>query len=221
MLNDLGLALMDSGNLEAALEAYNQARALDPRFAPVEFNRALALERLGLPRAGLEAMREASQAALGGWKDEAARTVAALEQTAQARNAESDRVEQARGALLDGTLPDPQLVRAYPGTFRFQLYTALAFAADRAAVEKLLPLARQLDGSADRRGSHSGSTTPRPTPTLAGPRSRPGSGASLRARPRTSGPRCSPRRAQRDSRTTRSTCFRGSFPHATTSSPAW
>ncbi len=145
VLNDLGLALMDSGNLEAALEAYDQARALDPRFAPVEFNRALALERLGLPRAGLEAMREASQAALGGWKDEAARTVAALEQTAQARNAESDRVEQARGALLDGTLPDPQLVRAYPGTFRFQLYTALAFAADRAAVEKLLPLARQLD----------------------------------------------------------------------------
>ena len=137
---------MDSGNLEAALEAYDQARELDPKFAPVEFNRALALERLGLPRAGLQAMREASQVALGGWKDEAARTVAALERTAQSRAAGSERVEAARRALLDGTLPDPQLVKAYPGTFRFQLYTALAFAPDRAAAEKLLPLARQLDG---------------------------------------------------------------------------
>lgn len=145
VLNDLGLALMDSGQLEAALEAYDQARAMDPGFPPVEFNRALALERLGLPRAGLEAMRAASQSALGGWKDEAARTVAALEQTARARTAESERVEQARRALLDGTLPDPQLVRAFPGTFRFQLYTALAFAPDRAAIEKLRPLARQLD----------------------------------------------------------------------------
>jgi len=145
-LNDVGLALMDSGNLEAALEAFDQARELDPAFAPVEFNRGLALERLGLPRAGLQSMREASQVALGGWKDEAARTVAALERTVQVRTAGSEQLEAARHALLDGTLPDPQLVRSYPGTFRFQLYTALALAPDRTAVEKLLPLARQLDG---------------------------------------------------------------------------
>jgi tetratricopeptide (TPR) repeat protein len=145
-LNDVGLALMDSGNLEAALEAFDQARELDPAFAPVEFNRGLALERLGLPRAGLQSMREASQVALGGWKDEAVRTVAALERTVQVRTAGSEQLEAARHALLDGTLPDPQLVRSYPGTFRFQLYTALALAPDRTAVEKLLSLARQLDG---------------------------------------------------------------------------
>ena len=145
-LNDLGLALMDSGSLEAALEAFDQAHDLDPKFAPIEFNRALALERLGLPRAGLQAMREASQVALGGWKDEAARTVAALERTVQSRSAGSEQVEAARRALLGGTLPDSEMVKAYPGTFRFQLYTALAFAPDRPAVEKLLPLARQLDG---------------------------------------------------------------------------
>jgi len=145
-LNDLGLALMDSGSLEAALEAFDQAHELDPSFAPVEFNRALALERLGLPRAGLPSMREASRVALGGWKDEATRTVAALERTVQTRTTSSEQVEAARRALLEGSLPDPQLVRSYPGTFRFQLYIALALAPDRAAVEKLLPLARQLDG---------------------------------------------------------------------------
>ena len=64
----------------------------------------------------------------------------------QTRTASSEQVEAARRALLEGTLPDSQLVRAYPGTFRFQLYTALALAPDRAAVEKFLPLARQLDG---------------------------------------------------------------------------
>src|SRR5262249_13335854 len=53
-LNALGRALMDSGNLDAALEAFDQARELDPTFPPVKFNRALALERLKLPRAGLE-----------------------------------------------------------------------------------------------------------------------------------------------------------------------
>lgn len=106
-LNDLGLALMDGGNLEAALEAFDQARELDPRFVPVEFNRALALERLGLPRAGLQAMRDASQVALGGWKDEAGRTVAALEHTVQTRTASSEQVEAARRELLEGTLPIP------------------------------------------------------------------------------------------------------------------
>ncbi len=146
-LNDLGLALMDSGKLEAALEAYDQARELDPTFAPVEFNRALALERLGLPRAGLDTIREASLRAKGGWKDEAVRIASSLQSTVDARTAESARVEQAREAMLEGRMPEPTLVRAVPGIFRSQFYVALALAPDRAAVEQLLPLARELDGS--------------------------------------------------------------------------
>jgi tetratricopeptide (TPR) repeat protein len=145
-LNDLGLALMDSGKLEAALEAYDQARELDPTFAPVEFNRALALERLGLPRAGLETMREATRRAEGGWKDEAVRIASSLQSTVDARAAESARVERAMEAMLEGRMPEPALVRAVPGIFRSQFYVALALAPDRAAVEQLLPLARELDG---------------------------------------------------------------------------
>jgi len=145
-LNDLGLALMDSGNLEAALEAYDQARELDPGFAPVEFNRALALERLGLSRAGLQTMREASQRAQGGWKDEAVRITSSLQSTVEAQSSETARVEEARDAMLEGRLPEPALVRAFPGIFRTQFYVALALAPDRAAVERLLAVATELDG---------------------------------------------------------------------------
>ena len=145
-LNDLGLALMDSGNLEAALEAYDQARELDPSFAPVEFNRALALERLGLPRAGLQTLREAARGAQGGWKDEAGRIAASLQSTVDAQSSETARVQQASDAMLDGRMPPPELVRAFPGIFRTQFYIALALAPDRAAVEQLLPVARELDG---------------------------------------------------------------------------
>src|SRR5262249_12560514 len=145
-LNDLGLALMDSGNLDAALEAYDQAREIDPSFAPVEFNRALALERLGLARAGLQTMREASRSAQGGWKDEAGRIAASLQSTVDTQSSETARVQQARKAMLEGRMPDPSLVAGFPGAFRAQFYTALALAPDRAAIEQLLPLARQLDG---------------------------------------------------------------------------
>ncbi|HET9155755.1 MAG TPA: CHAT domain-containing protein [Myxococcaceae bacterium] len=145
-LNDLGLALMDSGSLDGALEAFDQARELDPTFPPVEFNRALVLDRLKLPRAALETIRKAAQGAAGGWKDEAVKLTSSLQSGVDDRAAESRRVEEAMQALLDGRLPDPSLVSAFPGVFRSQLYRALALAPDRAAVEKLLPLARQLDG---------------------------------------------------------------------------
>ena len=144
-LNDVGLALMDSGNPEAALEAYDRARELAPSFAPPRFNRALALDRLDLPRAALEEMRDASRSAEGGWKDEALRTARSLQATVESRLAEKARVEEAKQALLEGRVPDAGLVRTFPGSFRAQFYVALALAPDRASVERLLPLARELD----------------------------------------------------------------------------
>jgi hypothetical protein len=63
-----------------------------------------------------------------------------------ARSSETARVQQASDAMLEGRMPDPALVRAFPGIFRTQFYVALALAPDRAAVEKLLPVATELDG---------------------------------------------------------------------------
>jgi tetratricopeptide (TPR) repeat protein len=45
--NNLGLALRDSGNLEAAIASFKEALRLNRKYAPAHFNLGLVLEKQG------------------------------------------------------------------------------------------------------------------------------------------------------------------------------
>lgn len=95
---NLGVLLVNAGELRDAAQAYRQARALRPEFHAAAINLGLALERMGQPEAALDAWTQALQ-------DDAART-ALLNQRGRLLE-ERKRYVEAERALRASLLTDP------------------------------------------------------------------------------------------------------------------
>ncbi|HUM12310.1 MAG TPA: CHAT domain-containing protein [Myxococcaceae bacterium] len=144
--NDLGLALLELGQPEAALEALDLALREDPSLPQALFNRGLALERLHLDRAATSAFRLASAAAAGGWRAEADASLQRL-QTRIATEADQARTLASVGQELaeEQRAPPGELLVRAPGALRRAFYSAVALAPSDARLAALLPTARDLD----------------------------------------------------------------------------
>ncbi|HTS82374.1 MAG TPA: CHAT domain-containing protein [Myxococcaceae bacterium] len=149
VLADRGLVRMEQGRCEEALEYLDRALGTQPDYLPALFNRGLCLRQLGLPVAAAAALGKVTDAQAGGWSTEAGTDRLAVEQRATGQAAREQAFKDAGAALVSSQRPpSPELLQQAPGRVRGSLNAALASAGTRAELERLLPVARELDSIA-------------------------------------------------------------------------
>jgi tetratricopeptide (TPR) repeat protein len=149
--NDIGLALLELGQPEAALEAFAAAEKGDPTLPQPGFNRALALERMGLPRAAKAALEGVLPRAPGGWRAEAQDRIRRLDAGIARRQEDSAAMSRALKELVEHqTPPDSTWLTRAPASVRSSFYRALALAPDAATVQRIRPLAVDVDRLGDK-----------------------------------------------------------------------
>ncbi|MFZ5446618.1 MAG: CHAT domain-containing protein [Myxococcota bacterium] len=146
VLSDLAAVALVEGRDEEALALAQDALDLSPQLPQAAWNRALALERLQLPRVAAEAFRKLGALDPAGWGAEARRRAEALDA------AWSERVRRTQEALdagatmvLEGRPMPATAVRAMPSWARMNFRYALLGAATADEVRGLEPVARELD----------------------------------------------------------------------------
>jgi tetratricopeptide (TPR) repeat protein len=136
------------GDSQAALRLADQALALDPTHAPALWNRALALDALGLD---LVAARTFDAVAARGeprWQDEArARAGELRRSTEEVRKGWEAALEAGDELVKTGAFPSPDLLSEAP-VLRHYFYDAVRSATSSEEVLRLLPLAQQMDAQA-------------------------------------------------------------------------
>jgi hypothetical protein len=139
--NDRAVLDLQRGHAGEAL-----ARLPSGREGAAAWNRALALAALGLDLDAARAFSEVAAAGETGWSVEAAFRAEQLRQRVQLGRAAQRRIQQAGVALLlEGTLPDDELVRRYASPVRYYFNHAVRSATTADQVRALEPLARALD----------------------------------------------------------------------------
>ena len=138
------IALVE-GKPEAAVLAAGAALASNPHHVQAMWNRALALERLGMPFTAAEAFAAVAARRESGWSEEASERAAEM-RARFSRRLEAWQAARETGArLVGGRLPDDATVAAYPGLMRRYFYDAVRAAASADHVRALRPLAETLD----------------------------------------------------------------------------
>lgn len=134
-----------TGKPEDAVLAAAAALASNPGHVQATWNRALALDRLGMPLTAAEAF--AAVAALGetGWSQEASDCAAALRSRVERRNAAGKAAREAGARLVAGGMVDDHTVAAYPGLVRLYFHDAVRAASSAERMRALRPLAAALD----------------------------------------------------------------------------
>ena len=135
-----------AASAERALSLASQALRTDPRSAQAQWNRALALRRLGLSLLAARAFDEIAGLREPGWLVEATANADQLRRSYQRRaddwrhtKAEADRMVLGGPVLADTT------VAMAPSLARDAFYLALATASTPARIDQLAGLARALD----------------------------------------------------------------------------
>ena len=137
---------LQRGDLAGALERLEGVLVRASSHPQAQWNRGLALERLGLAAAAVGAFEQVAALGEPGWADEALRRAEAL-RARVAREREQGQAAQAAGEALlaGGAMPPVEQISRYPGTFRLYLYDALRVARTVEQVKALWPLAEALD----------------------------------------------------------------------------
>jgi len=150
---DLAAADLRLGELDEALDLLDGVLAFAPRHPQALWNRALALQALGLRAGAAEAFGAVARLREPGWSSEAAARAKALAEQEEALKARFQAAVDAGGALvIDGLARPPALVRAAPMVARTTFFLALWSRPSADEVRALAPLARELDAlAADRR----------------------------------------------------------------------
>jgi hypothetical protein len=125
----------------AALAAADAALHKEPGQAEASWNRALALRDLGLPLTAAQTFDAVAAHGEAGWADEARRRASSL----RAAEAERERAYRAAAAagkamIASGAVPEGEVVRAFGGLMRRDLYEAARTAPTRARMLALLPV---------------------------------------------------------------------------------
>jgi hypothetical protein len=119
---------------------------VDAKLEPAVWNRALALESMGLELGAAQEFSQVAAAGEPGWSTEAAFRAEALRQKVALGRAAQRQVTNAGVALFkSATLPDAALVRRYPSSIRYYFNHAVRSAETADAERALAPLAKQLD----------------------------------------------------------------------------
>jgi hypothetical protein len=132
----------------AALAAADAALHAQPGQPEASWNRALALRDLGLPLTAAQTFDVVAAHNETGWAEEARRRASAL----RAAEAERERAYRAAAAagqamIATGAAPPSDVVRAFAGLMRRDLYEAARTAPNRARVLGLLPVADAVDSA--------------------------------------------------------------------------
>jgi cellulose synthase operon protein C len=131
---------------ERALLFATRALRLAPEHPQARWNRALALEKLGLWRMAADAFEQVARLGEPGWSAEATRRASQLETMADAiRGTWRDGLQAKERLILHGELPANDQIRATPGLMRLALYDAVRAAPSPERVLALRPLAEALD----------------------------------------------------------------------------
>lgn len=135
-----------TASAERALSLTSDALALEPRSAQAQWNRALALRRLGLALLAARAFDELAGLHESGWPDEATANAEQLRRRYQREvddwrrtKAEADRM------VLGGPVLAESTVALVPSLARDAFYVALATASTTERIDQLAGLARALD----------------------------------------------------------------------------
>lgn len=145
--SDTAAVALAAGDPAAALAHADAALAAAPQLAQARWNRALALQALGLPLAAAAELDQVAQQREPGWSDEAGQRAAALREPVQVRMRELAAYQAAAAAMVAGTGPALGAAQAsrHPGLARRDLYDALAAAGSADEARALAPLAAELD----------------------------------------------------------------------------
>jgi hypothetical protein len=131
---------------ERALSLATDALRLDPGHPQAKWNRAIALQRLGLSLAAARTFDEIAALREPGWADEARRRAQDLNDKYR-RSTEDWRhtKDDADRMILGGPVLSDQVVSRVPSRARDAFYQALATAATVSRIDELARLARALD----------------------------------------------------------------------------
>jgi len=146
VLADRGLVRLEQSRCAEALELLDRALFVDPDYLPARYNRALCLKQLRLQFAAEKALGSVAGSAAGGWSQEAKLEHDGIDRL----RAETKREDQASRNTVEALVrTQTQLPEAFvtsrPSTARFGYYHAVAGAPDRPSLERLRPMARDLD----------------------------------------------------------------------------
>jgi tetratricopeptide (TPR) repeat protein len=142
--NDQAAAALAAGDASSALPLLDQVLDREPLHPQALFNRAVALRALDLPLTAARSFERVSALGEPGWSAEAAGAAQRLRTSYEQRAVAANRSREVRRALArEGRLPSAG--EGLPDDLREGLYEATWCAPTRAAVERLLPLARRLD----------------------------------------------------------------------------
>jgi cellulose synthase operon protein C len=143
--SDRAAIALVSGKPEQAVLAAAAALESDPRHVQATWNRALALERLGMPLTAADAFAAVAARGEKGWSQEASERSAALRAQFERRKAAWKAANQAGVRLVAGGTVDDDTVNAYPSLVRLYFYDAVRAAPSAERVRALRPLAQALD----------------------------------------------------------------------------
>jgi hypothetical protein len=140
------LATSNPQDLGAALALADGALKQRPGLTAAEWNRALALARLGLPRLAAQAFANVAARGEPGWSKEARQRAATLVADADALDRSWHQAWDAGLRMVNEGTPMPlSLVDSHPAVARGFLYDALRAAPSRERVLALEPVALRLD----------------------------------------------------------------------------
>lgn len=146
--SDAAAVALSEGRFEDALTLAQAALDARPDHPQAAWNRALALERLGLGLSAAAAYRALAARAEPGWSTEASHRADALETSWKRGLAASQAALDAAARMTLAGEPMPvDVALAMPSWSRMNLRYALLTATSRAQVEALRPLARALDAA--------------------------------------------------------------------------
>jgi len=150
---DLAVADLRLGEIDEALDLLDGVLAFAPRHPQALWNRALALQAMGLRAGAAEAFGAVAKLGEPGWSAEAAaRARALLDQEAAPRARLQEAVDAGGALVMDGVPLPPALARAAPMVARTTFFLALWSRPSADQVRALAPLAKELDALAgDRR----------------------------------------------------------------------
>ncbi|HEX2573670.1 MAG TPA: serine/threonine-protein kinase [Polyangia bacterium] len=143
--SDRAAILLLLGKPDQALWLIAGVLASRPDHQAAQWNRALALQALGLPISAAEAFERIEKRGIPGWSKEAGERKVVLERELSAQRRPYDEVIAKGRALVAGGPIPLELAALQPGYLRLFFYDAVRAATDPERVRELLRLAEALD----------------------------------------------------------------------------
>jgi tetratricopeptide (TPR) repeat protein len=148
--NDLAAVELEAAEPESAIERLDRLLEHAPDDPRANWNRALALQALGLDVSAAEAFERSAKAAEPGWASEANSRAFALREGVQNALDAWNRIQNdGEWMVAGGAVLDREQVRRRPGPARLLFYAALASAQNATQANRLKPLAVMLDQLAE------------------------------------------------------------------------